>query len=874
MHARTFAGLAALLLTTSLGGAPIATPQEVVSPIPPTADETFVPDAGARCGTGILQVLGSDGPQVREFPLKHTTVDAQVSGPVSRVRVTQVFANPYAETIEAVYVFPRPHEAAVTDLEMRLGERVVRGLIEKRDAARRIYEQARASGHVAALLEQERPNIFTQSVANILPGNEIEISITYVESLEPESGTWEFAFPMVVGPRYLPPGSGPRDAVPASFAPMPPGPPPTGDERINPPFLPPSVRSGQDIELTLDLEAGVAIENLRSPTHAFVREASAPGRTRVRLHPADTIPNKDFVLRWDVDGDKPETAVLTRHDGREGWVSVVVHPKRTLAERDVTPKEMVFVLDCSGSMHGEPMAAAKALARKALLDMTPGDSFQIIRFSTQASGFSPAPVAATPANVRRGLAYLEGLSGTGGTQMIEGIRAALDYPADPNRLRIVMFLTDGYIGNENEILAAVRDKVGGARLFSFGVGSSVNRFLLEEMAREGRGEVQYQLAGSDVAEEVDKFYARIRHPYLTDVEISWSGVDVVDRYPECVPDLFEGRPLTLSGRYEGGGTGELRIRGRIAGRPWERRIAVDLPSTESGNPAIGSLWARARIADLERSMRHGEDAATVEAITNLGLAHRLVTRWTSFVAVEEKLVVSDGHPRTVRVPVDMPQGVSFEGVFGAEGIRSEAPASGMVMMQRKSSAYRSLGTAAPASPREREVTFESESESVLEESRGGATRDEDLVDRIRSAPATIDARIDAREEAAPFRALAISMTLASDTVAPNGTITLRIEFTNRGSAPVDVPAASALGLDDLGLRAVGSGWDELRFDGGGRRAVRTEKLAPGATVVREVRIPVSRLGRLATGGAVHLLLDGTRWGSSDTPLVTVRIAAS
>jgi Ca-activated chloride channel family protein len=433
-----------------------------------------VPEGWTGCGTGGLHVVVDGRPVQKDFPLKHTEVHAEVSGPVTRVEVTQTFANPYEETIEAVYVFPLPHEAAVNDLTMRLGERVIRGVIDRRAEARRIYETAKAQGKVAALLEQERANIFTQSVANILPGNEIEITLVYVETLDYEKGSYELAFPMVVGPRFIPPGA-PADVVPAGGEPtLRPAPGVPDANRINPPFLPPTVRSGHDIGITVDLESGVPFEDLKSATHAVRVVRNGKARATITLNDLDTIPNKDFVLRWRVAGETPETAVLTNHDGDNGYVTVLLHPEIAPSASKITPKEMIFVLDCSGSMSGEPMAAAKGLTRHALRQMNPSDTFQIIRFSTNASGLSPTPLACTPDNVRDGIAYLEQLRGSGGTMMIEGIKAALDTPRDANRLRIVMFLTDGYIGNDNPFCRGARSRAR-SRSSTTGSGARTSR---------------------------------------------------------------------------------------------------------------------------------------------------------------------------------------------------------------------------------------------------------------------------------------------------------------------------------------------------------------------------------------------------------------
>ncbi len=813
-----------------------------------------VPQGWCGTGTGGLHVQVDGVAQTREFPLKHTDVRADVTGPVARVTVTQTFQNPFEETIEAVYVFPLPQDAAVNDLEMRLGDRVVRGLIERREEAQRIYRRARDAGHVAALLEQERPNLFTQSVANILPGNEISVTITYVETLDYEKGVYEFTYPMVVGPRFIPPAGG-GDAMPAG------GEPPTlssgvrDAHRITPPYLPPTVRSGHDISVTVDWDAGIPVERIESRTHRVDVDRTSRTHRTVMLHPNDSIPNKDLVLRCRVAGDGPETGVLSYHDGQSGYLTVLLHPEIDPAPRDVTPKEMIFVLDCSGSMSGEPMAAAKGLVRHALKNVNAHDTFQILRFSTKASGFRPQPIAATPENVKAGLHYLEGLRGGGGTMMVEGIKAALDFPSDPDRLRIVLFLTDGYIGNEDDIFRAVQQRIGDARLFSLGVGSSPNRYLLDGLAREGRGEVQYFLPGSSVADEVATFYDRIRNPYLTDLELVWDGVAVEDVEPYRVPDLFDGRPLVVNARYDGRGRGELLVRGRLAGKPWSRRVKLRLPTSEGGSPAVGSLWARARIGELERRMLRGESADLIDEITRLGLGHRLVTKFTSFVAVEENLVVSNGKPTKVLVPLEMPEGASYEGVFGElkeeEAFRAGGPAGGTGRAMAKSVAptRESLG-------------------SLFSWNGPAPTASEPMPD----AP-PIDRRRDRQEfddgdrMAMMIRALHVALT-GPASVRAGEDLELTVTFTNRGRAAVDVP--DRLEPVDLLLRVLDGAWRETRV-GGGKRQVPMRSLAAGETATFRIRIPADRLGPAMRTGVLHLVLEGARFGAADSERLTVKV---
>jgi len=659
---------------------------------------------------GALRVIVESGEEPLEFPLQHTDVQAAIAGMVADVTVTQTFANPYEDTIEAVYVFPLPQNAAVNDMTMKIGDRTIRGLIKKREEAREIYEQAREAGQTAGLLEQERPNIFTQSVANITPGAEILIEIHYVQDLKYDHGTYEFTFPMVVGPRYIPgtpigrTGGGwasDTDQVPDA-------------SRITPPVLKPGERSGHDISLSVDLNAGVPIQDLRCRSHEVEMQRTGDRRATVTLKPFDTIPNKDFMLAWDVAGEQPEMALLTHREGETGgFFSLMIQPKAEFEAGEITPRELIFVVDCSGSMSGEPIAAARQAMRRIITHMQPNDTFRVIRFSEAASQLSQEPLANTPDNIRRALVYIEQMAGSGGTQMIEGIKAALDYPADPERMRIVSFMTDGYIGNETEILAAIEEKLGGARLFSFGVGTSVNRYLLENMAEAGRGAVEYMRPNEDSSAMIDRFYERIDRPFLIDIDIDWGDLQVADIYPGRIPDLFAAQPVIVHGRYTEPGSGPISVRGRLGGELWSQRLDIDLPAQQLENAALASLWARARIKDLMDQMYQGEDEAIVAQVTNLALEFRLMSAYTAFVAVEETVVNEGGQQRVVQQPVPMPEGVSYEGVFGVEYLQNdvydlsdrlrwiEAGQPAMLRPQAVMSAPRMLtgqGAASPAGP--------------------------------------------------------------------------------------------------------------------------------------------------------------------------------
>jgi Ca-activated chloride channel family protein len=618
---------------------------------------------------GSLQVVDPSGKPKAVCPLKHTDVKAQISGFLSRVVVTQEFENPFKEKIEAVYTFPLPQNAAVDDMTMIVGNRTVRGKILRREEAEAVYEAAKTNGQTASLLNQERPNIFTQSVANILPGEKIKITISYVETLKYENGSYEFVFPMVVGPRYVPGGAAGASQANSGngFAPntdrVPDG------SRITPRPVPAGMRVGHDISLDVTLDAGVPIDALDSKTHDVNVDRPDDRRARVRLKDEDTIPNKDFVLRFDVAGKKIEDALLTHSAGTGGYFTFILQPPERVTAEDVTPKELVFVLDTSGSMSGFPIEKAKETMKLALDNLYPYDTFNLITFAGDTHILFPEPVPATKENLQKAQAFLETRQGSGGTEMMKAIRASLDPSDAQGHVRIVCFMTDGYVGNDMEIIGEVQ-KHPNARVFSFGIGSSVNRFLLDGMSRYGRGEVEYVALNDDGSAAARRFYERVRSPLLTDISIDWNGLPVADVYPKAVPDLFSAKPVTITGRYTGSGRGAIRLKGKLAGRDFVREIPVDFSNSQQRD-VLATLWARTRVDDLMSQDFKGAQAGNMQddvkqAITQLGLDYRLMTQFTSFVAVEEMIVTDGGKPRRIDVPVEVPEGVNRAGVFGQE----------------------------------------------------------------------------------------------------------------------------------------------------------------------------------------------------------------
>ena len=601
-------------------------------------------------GTGAMVTI-VDSAEV-PLPLRHTDVTARIDGYISTVNVRQEFTNPFDGKIEAVYMFPLPEKAAVTEFLMVIGDRKIRGILREKEEAREIYEAARSQGYRASLLVQHRPNIFEQKVANIEPGKSIDVDIKYFHALAYNDGWYSFVFPTVVGPRYNPPGhSDPIKALPRTDTAS----PGTGVR-----YLRPDERSAHDISIAVQIDAGVKIEEVRS-THEIVASRMDESLASVQLAEQSTIPNQDFVLDFRVAGDTMKSDLMTYVDPQtqQGFFSLMLYPPKAthrLARRNM---EMVFVIDASGSMSGTPLAQAKDAVSAALDHLQEGDTFQIIRFSDNASQFGGTPVRATPHNRNLARQYLARLSGGGGTQMIEGVRAALDFPHDPFRLRFVSFLTDGYIGNEAQILGEVHQRIGASRVFSFGVGSSVNRYLMERMAKIGRGAVAYLGPQDSGYEVMDGFFKRISHPALTDVRIDWNGMAVSDVYPSVLPDVFVGRPIVITGKYLGPANGVV-VHGRQGNA--DHRVVIENRGEASGTSSLAKIWARTRIAELvdRRSVTADPYSEIANEIKATALEHQLMSDYTSFVAVDASERTDGEFGTTVHQAVPVPDGVRYD----------------------------------------------------------------------------------------------------------------------------------------------------------------------------------------------------------------------
>jgi Ca-activated chloride channel homolog len=658
------AGAAGLLSLT--GGAGAFTARGFV-PLPPL--HAAGPEAG-DVTQGALRVTRGD--QVVECPLRHTDVRAEVSGFIARVRVTQTFVNPYDEAVEAVYVFPLSNTGAVDEMTMVVGERRVTGVVKRRAAAREAYEQAVAQGYTASLLEQERPNIFTQSVGNIPPGQTVKIEIAYVDVLPYEGGRYEFHFPMVVGPRYIP---GTPVAAPGD------GWAPDTDQvqdasRITPPVLKPGFRNGHDVSLTVMVDAGVPIRALDVPQHEASVQRPSPARAVVTLSPRDGVPNKDFVLSYQVAGERPQTAVLTHSvPGDDGYFLLMLQPRDVEeALRNSPPRDVCFLVDVSGSMSGPPIAKVSEAMERFFERMRPQDRLQLVTFAGAAqplfSRYRPADASA----IAEALTATRAMRGGGGTEMLRGIQAVMAEPVDPERVRIVVMLTDGYIGNEDAIIGEVGRRAGDQmRFWTVGIGSSPNRHLIDGVARQGGGLSAVLGLDQDPTELVGKIMDRVQRAQLARVSVDWGGMDVVETYPARIGELWAGRPVFLLGRYRGAGAATLTLSGLAEGDPVSFAVPVSLEpagAAAGGHAVLAKAWARKKIEHLDDQMAvAGASEELVEEVTGVALQYHLMSSYTSFVAVDERAPSVDpaAPPRRMLVPVPLPLGVSYQGVFGDEG---------------------------------------------------------------------------------------------------------------------------------------------------------------------------------------------------------------
>jgi Ca-activated chloride channel family protein len=619
------------------------------------------------------------------LPTLSTEAEIAVGGVSARVAVVQRFKNASPEWLAGVYVFPLPENAAVDGLRMTVGGRVIEGRVAERAEAKQEFERARDSGRRASLLEQERPNVFTASVANIAPGEEIEVRLGYAQTVERDGAAFRLRFPMVVGPRYAP---GPVEVAGASAPAL-----PADWARAMPPVIGPAHGPINPVEIAVRLDPGFAIERVNSPFHAVAAGKQADGSWRVALADGATHANRDFELEWfPAPAQEPLARVFaeTRDDARYALLTVMPPsgapsgaPAGAAGEADAPrlPREAIFIIDTSGSMHGESIKQARQALVLALNRLRPGDLFNAVEFNDKARRLFARAEPATPEFRGRALTWVARLQANGGTEMRAALDLALDGNTDPARLRQAVFLTDGAVANDAELLERVRQRLGDTRLFTVGIGAAPNGYFMRKAAEIGRGSAVFIGKPEQVAERMERLFRRLERPAVTDLAVQWPG-GAADALPDPLPDLYDGEPVAVAAKLPKGAAGQVVLTGRILGKPWRQELALN--AADDPPAGIPVLWARHKVEALDDSLAAGAGADEVRRqIVEIGLRHNIVTKHTSLVAVDATPARPAGADLMGgAMPTNLPQGWSYAAAFGgaALGLPQTATPAGLLLL--------------------------------------------------------------------------------------------------------------------------------------------------------------------------------------------------
>jgi Ca-activated chloride channel family protein len=584
----------------------------------------------------------SDDPTLDQLPLKSTKVDVRISGVIADVTVTQHYKNEGQRAIEAKYVFPGSTKAAVYGMNVRLGDRLITAKIREKQQARIEYDSAKKEGKTAALLEQHLPNVFQMNVANIMPGDDVKVELRYTELLVPQAGNYQFAFPTVVGPRYNSPQSSQATA-----------------QWVSKPFFPAGQPAGAAFDIQVAIASPIGLKEVRSASHSIEVTQQSEERAAVGLqHSGGAQNNRDFILDYRLAGDRIESGVMLFRGEGENFFLAMVEPPKQVPASIISPREYIFVVDISGSMHGFPLETAKVLLRELIGNLKPSDSFNVLLFSGSNRFLAPHSVPATPANIEQAIRTIQQMGGGGSTELIPALKRVYAEPKASDVSRTVVLVTDGYVTVEREAFELVRKNLSQANVFSFGIGSSVNRHLMEGLARAGMGEPFIITKPEQAATEAARFRRMIESPVLTSVKARFEGLDVYDVEPAQLPDVLGERPVVVFGKWRGEARGQVVIEGQSATGPYRNAIAVGSHIGQD-TAALRLLWARHRIAALsdQESLEGGDSQR--KRITELGLNYNLLTQYTSFLAVDH--IVRNTAPQdtpSVNQTSPMPQGVS------------------------------------------------------------------------------------------------------------------------------------------------------------------------------------------------------------------------
>ncbi|HPD58136.1 MAG TPA: VIT domain-containing protein [Smithellaceae bacterium] len=602
-------------------------------------------------------IPGND-PATDRLPLKATSASVTISGVIADVLVTQVYKNEGKKPLEAIYIFPASTRTAVYSMKMTIGKRIIEAQIKKREDAKKDYEQAKQEGKRASLLEQQRPNVFQMNVANIMPGDEIKVEMKYTELLVPTDRVYEFVYPTVVGPRYSNAKAG---DVPPS------------EHWVANPYLRQGELSTTTFDINVAINAGMPIKDLTCNSHKINTLFSAPDAAKISLDKSEKNGgNRDYILRYRLDGDKIQTGLLLSQGEKENFFLLMLQPPKRIKKADIPGREYIFIVDVSGSMYGFPLDISKKLISNLIGKLRATDKFNVLLFSGGSTLLAEESLPATKENIQKAINVIEQQRGGGGTELLPALKRALSLKKDKDFSRTVVIVTDGYVTVEEEAFDLIRNNLGNANMFAFGIGSSVNRHIIEGMARVGMGEPFVITRQDQAAEQAESFRKMIQTPVLTQAKISFQGFNAYDVEPISIPDLLAERPVLIFGKWRGKLEGKIKLTGIAGDAKYTQTINVADYQPAAENAVLKYLWARHRITILSDYNKLRSDDKRVKEVTDLGLTYNLLTAYTSFVAVDNEVVNKDGKVTTVKQPLPLPEGVSDFAV-GGNGMYAASP---------------------------------------------------------------------------------------------------------------------------------------------------------------------------------------------------------
>lgn len=590
-------------------------------------------------------------PAIDSFPLKNTDVTVTINGVIADVVVTQQYENNGTRDINARYIFPASTRAAVHGMQMKIGNKIIRAQIKEREVAQRVFDQAKNKGQSASLLKQQRPNVFSMSVANIMPGDRVDIELRYTELLIPEDGIYEFVYPTVVGPRY---SSDPAEGVPET------------DSWVHNPYLKEGSDPHTKFSISVHLATGLPLQEAICISHEA--DIIWKDTSVADFHLSDSksfAGDRDFILHYRLAGEEIESGLMLYEGEDEKFFLLMVQPPERVRPEDIPPREYIFVVDVSGSMNGFPLNTAKELLKDLIGSLKPMEKFNVILFAGGSKRMSPISVPATRKNIESAISLIEQERGGGGTELLAALKQGIALPRDELFSRSVLIVTDGYISAEKEVFEFIQNNLNSTNVFSFGIGSGVNRYLVEGMSRAGQGEPFVVIEPREAKAAGERFRRYVASPVLTNIAVDYKDFQAYDVEPANIADLFAQRPVVLFGKWRGQAEGRITVRGDGGQGEFEKTISVPETEPRQENSALRYLWARSRIAVLSDFGFGKKDDEDNREITSLGLTYNLLTANTSFVAVEEEIRNPEADARDVDQPLPLPKNVSNLAVGGA-----------------------------------------------------------------------------------------------------------------------------------------------------------------------------------------------------------------